>query len=85
MNLKNLLASLLLTAGVGAFVLPPVNTSSGPDCCFPALGFTAPPLIPLDLDMQGWWCDPATEYGFLGFSYEVSACALFILTSRLPS
>lgn len=84
MNLKNLLVSLLLTA-VGAFVLPPVDTSSNLELCFPALGFTTPPLIPLDLDLQDWWCDPATEYGFLGFSYEVTACTLFLLTSRLPS
>ncbi|KAH9992665.1 glycoside hydrolase superfamily [Russula vinacea] len=23
---------------------------------------------------EGWWCDPATEYAFVGFSYEVTAC-----------
>ena len=40
--------------------------------CFPALGFT----MPLDLpkDNTDWWCDPATEYAFVGFSYEVTAC-----------
>ncbi|KAI0745414.1 glycoside hydrolase superfamily [Earliella scabrosa] len=25
-------------------------------------------------DESGWWCDPASEYAFLGFSYEVTAC-----------
>ncbi|KAI0790648.1 glycoside hydrolase superfamily [Abortiporus biennis] len=24
--------------------------------------------------MSNWWCDASTEYAFLGFSYEVSAC-----------
>ncbi|KAF8345942.1 glycoside hydrolase superfamily [Amanita rubescens] len=31
-----------------------------------------PLLIPRYL--EGWWCDPSTEYAFLGFSYEVTAC-----------
>ncbi|KAJ7162901.1 glycoside hydrolase superfamily [Mycena filopes] len=24
--------------------------------------------------LTNWWCDQSTEYGFVGFSYEVSAC-----------
>ncbi|KAJ7646423.1 hypothetical protein DFH06DRAFT_1332787 [Mycena polygramma] len=24
--------------------------------------------------LTNWWCDHSTEYGFVGFSYEVSAC-----------
>ncbi|KAJ7204858.1 glycoside hydrolase superfamily [Mycena haematopus] len=24
--------------------------------------------------LTNWWCDPSTEYGFDGFSYEVTAC-----------
>ncbi|KAJ6457111.1 glycoside hydrolase superfamily [Mycena vitilis] len=24
--------------------------------------------------LTNWWCDRSTEYGFVGFSYEVSAC-----------
>ncbi|KAI0779767.1 glycoside hydrolase superfamily, partial [Fomes fomentarius] len=28
----------------------------------------------LPTDTTGWWCDPSTEYAFLGFSYEVTAC-----------
>ncbi len=42
--------------------------------CFPSLGFTTP--FDLPTDTTGWWCDPSTEYAFLGFSYEVTACEL---------
>lgn len=45
------------------------TTSSG---CFPALGFKMPSSTPDSTD--GWWCNPKTEYAFVGFSYEVSAC-----------
>ena len=49
------------------------ETSSGASSgCFPALGFKTPSNVPDSLD--GWWCDDKTEYAFLGFSYEVSAC-----------
>jgi hypothetical protein len=77
MNL-NLLASLLLTIGVRALVLPLTHPIPN-QLCFPAVGFTMPLLIPLDL--EGWWCDPSTEYAFLGFSYEVTACTQFFLNS----
>ncbi|PIL34111.1 hypothetical protein GSI_03822 [Ganoderma sinense ZZ0214-1] len=40
--------------------------------CFPSLGFI--PSSALPSDNTNWWCDPATEYAFLGFSYEVTAC-----------
>lgn len=32
--------------------------------------------MPLSLpeDTTDWWCDPETEFAFLGFSYEVTAC-----------
>ncbi|KAI0756089.1 hypothetical protein C8Q80DRAFT_7334 [Daedaleopsis nitida] len=40
--------------------------------CFPSLGFIMPLSLPKD--NTKWWCDPATEYAFLGFSYEVTAC-----------
>ncbi|KAF8896688.1 glycoside hydrolase family 17 protein [Infundibulicybe gibba] len=23
---------------------------------------------------KNWWCNPSTEYGFVGFSYEITAC-----------
>lgn len=40
--------------------------------CFPAIGFNMPatPLSTTD----NWWCDMNTEYAFVGFSYEVTAC-----------
>ncbi len=44
----------------------------GPSC-FPALGFQMPILLPWT-NAQGWWCDPSTEYAFMGFSYEVTDC-----------
>ncbi|TBU41683.1 glycoside hydrolase superfamily [Dichomitus squalens] len=40
--------------------------------CYPALGFVPPFELPED--NTDWWCDPATEYAFVGFSYEVTAC-----------
>lgn len=40
--------------------------------CFPALDFEMPQDVPDSLD--GWWCDAADEYAFVGFSYEVTAC-----------
>ena len=40
--------------------------------CFPALGFKMPGEVPED--ESSWWCDPASEYAFLGFGYEVTAC-----------
>ncbi|KAL0956472.1 hypothetical protein HGRIS_002618 [Hohenbuehelia grisea] len=40
--------------------------------CFPSLGFKMPKNTPSSL--TNWWCDPLTEYAFLGFSYEVEAC-----------
>ena len=43
-----------------------------PDNCFPAVGFNTPSEVPASLD--GWWCDPADEFGFLGFSYEITPC-----------
>lgn len=40
--------------------------------CFPSLGFVMPDVLPPD--NTEWWCDPATEYAFLGFSYEITDC-----------
>ena len=48
--------------------LPAMTTSS----CFPAYGFQMPSEVPDSLD--GWWCNPADEYAFLGFSYEITLC-----------
>jgi hypothetical protein len=33
-------------------------------------------------DTDNWWCDPTTEYAFLGFSYEVTACEFYRMTLR---
>jgi len=49
-----------------------VSTSSQNGGCFPALGFDMPDKVPGST--KGWWCDPKTEYAFVGFSYEVSQC-----------
>lgn len=43
-----------------------------PNNCFPAVGFNTPSSVPASMD--GWWCDPDDEFGFLGFSYEISTC-----------
>lgn len=59
---------------------PPKDASGGtelsafvdPPNCFPALGFKMPASVPSSL--TNWWCNPAKEYAFLGFSYEVTAC-----------
>jgi len=46
--------------------------------CFPALGFEMPRHLPHDSELKNWWCDAETEYAFLGFSYEVTACMSFM-------
>jgi hypothetical protein len=38
--------------------------------------------VPASTD--GWWCDPADEFGFLGFSYEITYCE-FPYFSAYPS
>ncbi|KAF8502281.1 glycoside hydrolase superfamily [Russula emetica] len=43
-----------------------------PNNCFPAVGFSTPSDVPASTD--GWWCDPSDEFGFLGFSYEITSC-----------
>lgn len=52
----------------------PTTDAKAAPFCFPSLGFI-PPLV-LPSDNTNWWCDPTTEYAFLGFSYEVTACEL---------
>ncbi|KAF8645871.1 hypothetical protein AX16_007529 [Volvariella volvacea WC 439] len=46
--------------------------ANAPLNCFPAIGFTMPSSVPSSLD--NWWCDYSTEYAFVGFSYEITAC-----------
>lgn len=43
--------------------------------CFPAIGFQMPSAVPQD--NTNWWCNPNTEYAFLGFSYEVTECRFY--------
>lgn len=73
----------LLTVYVATTLSNPLNHASQKDnmdsksllpasSCFPALDFHKPLSLPKD-NLQ-WWCDPSTEYAFLGFSYEVTAC-----------
>lgn len=47
-------------------------TAQSASFCFPALGFEKPLVLPEN--NTHWWCDPTTEYAFVGFSYEVTAC-----------
>ncbi|KAH9978549.1 glycoside hydrolase superfamily [Lactifluus volemus] len=48
------------------------SSSSLSSNCFPSVGFQSPSTVPDGTD--DWWCDPTTEYAFVGFSYEVTAC-----------
>jgi hypothetical protein len=49
--------------------------AKAPPNCFPAIGFTMPSTVPTSL--TNWWCAYNTEYGFVGFSYEVTECGLY--------
>lgn len=40
--------------------------------CFPGFNFKMPEGPPSSL--TNWWCDSDSEYAFVGFSYEVTAC-----------
>ena len=61
-----------------------VQSSNSGSNCFPAIGFNMPSNVPESL--RTWWCDPATEYAFVGFSYEVTACEfVFSITKVVPS
>jgi hypothetical protein len=64
----------LLTVALSLPALPidSLIPSLGAASCFPALGFNMPSSIPDSLD--GWWCNMADEYAFVGFSYEITAC-----------
>ncbi|KAG1777729.1 glycoside hydrolase superfamily [Suillus placidus] len=51
---------------------PATSTDGSSSSCFPSAGFQMPSSVPSSTG--GWWCSPNTEYAFLGFSYEVTAC-----------
>jgi hypothetical protein len=76
MFLRSLLVlSSLVTVALSVPTLPidpSLIPSLGGTSCFPALGFNMPSGVPDSLD--GWWCDMADEYAFVGFSYEITAC-----------
>jgi len=72
---RSTLLCLLYSSGL-TFAVPTSGPESGflaAPYCFPSLGFQMPPSIP-HTGLEHWWCDPTTEYAFLGFSYEVTAC-----------
>ena len=54
----------------------PAPISNFSSNCFPSIGFEMPSDVPNST--EDWWCSPATEYAFVGFSYEVTACACVI-------
>ncbi|KAI0071644.1 hypothetical protein K474DRAFT_1712284 [Panus rudis PR-1116 ss-1] len=85
MVFSSLLVGILLTLVYGGHSVPldteapahPHDDAFRPaeaaaSSCFPALGFKMPSSTPKTL--TNWWCNPKTEYAFLGFSYEVTAC-----------
>ena len=53
--------------------------------CYPALDFVKPLIMPHN--NTHWWCDPSTEYAFMGFSYEITDCEYLypVVFSGLPS
>ena len=54
----------------------PTHVSNFSCNCFPSIGFEMPSNVPNST--EDWWCNPATEYAFVGFSYEVTACACIL-------
>ncbi|KAN0090829.1 glycoside hydrolase family 17 protein [Tylopilus felleus] len=64
---------LLLLGLFASHVLSgPLARSTDSRACFPSAGFQMPKQVPHSLD--GWWCNMNTEYAFVGFSYEITAC-----------
>ncbi|KAJ7881074.1 B-(1-6) glucan synthase [Mycena olivaceomarginata] len=76
LRLLHVLAALCLTIHANPVEHEPTRTvhvdATAPPNCFPALGFKMPASPPSSL--TNWWCDYNTEYAFMGFSYEVTAC-----------
>ncbi|KAG7443879.1 uncharacterized protein BT62DRAFT_303495 [Guyanagaster necrorhizus] len=64
-----MISPLVFTLSLVAAVL---SASPAPPSCFPAIGFKMPRNIPASRDNR--WCPYSDEYGFVGFSYEVTAC-----------
>jgi hypothetical protein len=55
-----------------SFVTMPTAALRSTSNCFPGFNFKMPEGPPASL--ADWWCDRDSEYAFVGFSYEVSAC-----------
>ncbi|KAJ7746268.1 glycoside hydrolase superfamily [Mycena metata] len=66
------LAAFAVSTRASPLDQPTRTVTTDATSCFPALGFKMPSNTPSSL--TNWWCDPSTEYGFIGFSYEVTAC-----------
>lgn len=60
----------------------PISLTNSSSNCFPAIGFKTPSNVPRSL--EGWWCDPDTEYAFVGFSYEITACEFALFDRIVP-
>ena len=60
---------------------PPATSNTAASSCFPSANFTMPASPPANAD--NWWCDLDTEYAFVGFSYEVTACEYPILLLKM--
>ena len=71
-----ILALAVLSYGIAFVSAAPLLTGqedwSRGTTCYPALGFQKPIVMPHS--NTNWWCDPSTEYAFVGFSYEVTDC-----------
>lgn len=59
----------------------PTSTDSESLPCFPSANFQMPSSVPSST--HNWWCAEDTEYAFLGFSYEVTACASILSPKTL--
>ena len=66
-----------------SFATPNVSKSEGrrTSNCFPALSFKMPKEYLPKLS-DDWWCDEESEYAFMGFSYEVTACECLFVVSH---
>ncbi|KAH7099021.1 glycoside hydrolase [Auriculariales sp. MPI-PUGE-AT-0066] len=45
--------------------------------CFPSLAFTPPTVASgsaPNVNLDSWWCTRSSEYAFMGFSYDITAC-----------
>ncbi|EJD50771.1 glycoside hydrolase [Auricularia subglabra TFB-10046 SS5] len=63
----------------------PIVSAQGPaaacsTACFPSLAFTPPKVADgaaPNTSLSSWWCSRSSEYGFMGFSYDVNGCPTY--------